>query len=192
MEAEIRGKYEVNRAWELVDHIPANKKAMKGKWIFRVEYYDDGSVKRFKARWVGCGYSQIPGVHYLESYASTLSAESVRIFLACACAADDDLCEADAIRAFTQSKMDVDDLYVEQPHEFADPTKAACRLLAPLEGTKQGAHQWSVSNADEMKAQHFQRSKSEPNIFWKTSNGTTLKVGIYVDNIIMAFLSSSV
>ena len=38
-----------------------------------------------------------------------------------------------------------------------------------------------------MKAQHFERSKSEPNIFWKTSNGATLKVGIYVDNIIMAY-----
>ena len=29
--------------------------------------------------------------------------------------------------------MDVADLYVEQPHEMEDATKAACRLLKPLE-----------------------------------------------------------
>ena len=50
---------------------PAGRKAMKGKWVFTVEYNDDGSIKRFKTRFVGCGYSQIAGVDYGDTYAST-------------------------------------------------------------------------------------------------------------------------
>ena len=183
---EIKGKYETNEAWEYVDKLPPGRKAMKGKWVFKVEYNGDGSVKRFKARWVACGYTQVPGVDFNETYASTLRAESLRIFLASAAACDDDLYEADVVKAFTLGTLDVDDLYVEQPHEFADPTKVACRLLKPLEGTRQGAHLFSVANAEEMTKQDFTRSKTEPNIFWKTIGDTTLKVGVYVDNLLMA------
>ena len=190
MTEEIKGKFEINKAWTLVDKVPNGRKAMKGKWVFKIEYNDDGSVKRFKARWVGCGYSQVEGVDFYETYASTLRTESFRIFIAMAAAHDDELFEADVIKAFTQGDMDVEELYVEQPHEFVDPTKAACRLLKPLEGTRQGAHLFAVANADEMKRQEFKRSRAEPNIYIKTVNGTSLKVGIYVDNLLMAYPST--
>ena len=61
---------------------------MKGKWTFDIIYFPDGTVDRFKARWVGCGYSQIAGVDFAETYASTLSSASLRCLLATATAQD--------------------------------------------------------------------------------------------------------
>eukprot|EP00966_Prymnesium_polylepis_P187928 4356487-Prymnesium_polylepis.1 len=60
MQEEGIGKYRMNKAWKLVKaaDIPAGRKMMKGKWVFKVEHNKDGSIKRFKARWAGCGYSQ--------------------------------------------------------------------------------------------------------------------------------------
>ena len=191
MQEEVIGKYRMNKAWKLVKaaDIPAGRKMMKGKWVFKVEYNEDGSIKRFKARWVGCGYSQREGIDFNETYASTLSAASIRLFLAATAAADDELEEADVIKAFTQGDMDDVELYVEQPHEFADPTMAACLLLKPLEGTRQAAHLFAVSNAEHMHKLGFKRCKAEPNIFTKTDDvsGTIIKVGIYVDNLICSY-----
>ena len=50
----MKGKFEINLAWKYVYEISAGRKVMKGKWVYSVKYNDDGSVKLFKARWVGC------------------------------------------------------------------------------------------------------------------------------------------
>jgi len=57
MRDDVVGKYETNHAWELVDSIPRGRKVTKGKWVYRVVYKSDGTVNKFKARWVACGYS---------------------------------------------------------------------------------------------------------------------------------------
>ena len=138
MTDDFVGKSQDNGAWELVAELPPGKRAIKGKWVFRVFYKDDGSVDRFKARWVACGYSQRPGIDYLETFCGTLRIETLLIFLADCNANDDELERWDVVKAFTSTtKLDVE-MYVEQPHGFVDPKFKACRLLKGLEGTKQG------------------------------------------------------
>ena len=189
---EIRGKYETNRAWDLVKSLPNGTKSMKGTWVFKVIYNSDGSVHRFKARWVGCGYSQIQGVNFGETYAGTLSIASTRAFFAACVVADLEIEEGDVVKAFTQGDMDEYVIYVEQPHGFADSTAVACKLLHPLEGTKQAAHLFSKTNAAWLASDMgFTRSSTEPNLFWKTADGTTIRVAIYVDNLLTAFEKNS-
>ena len=165
---------------------------MKGKWVFKVIYNSDGSVHRFKARWVGCGYSQIQGVNFGETYAGTLSIASTRAFFAACVVADLEIEEGDVVKAFTQGDMDEYVIYVEQPHGFADSTAVACKLLRPLEGTKQAAHLFSKTNAAWLtNDMGFMRSSTKPNLFWKTADGTTIRVAIYVDNLLTAFEKNS-
>ena len=189
MKEDIEGKFIVNQSWDLVtaDKIPAGRKVMKGKWVFKVEYNDDGSVKRFKARWVGCGYSQIAGVDYGDVFASTVARETVFCFLAAVCIEDLDMEEGDVVKAFTQGEMDEFDQYVEQPHKLENPKFAACKLKRPLEGTKQAAALFANTNAAAIKDFGFSRSMADPNLYWKTVNGTTIRLIIYVDNILTAF-----
>ena len=78
-------------------------------------------------------------------------------------------------------------IYVEQPHGLADPKYAACRLLKPLEGTCQAGNLFMKSNAAQLAKLGYSRSMTDPNVFWRTCDGMTIKIGIYVDNLIIAY-----
>ena len=187
MKNDIAGKHLTNKAWELVKTIPKGRKVMKGKWVFTVIYNADGSVKKFKARWVGCGYSQIAGVDYVETNCTTLAIPSYRLFT-CATACNDDECiEADVVKAFSCADMDGTELYVEQPPYFIDPTMAACKLLRPLEGTKQAGYLYQQTCSKLMCKLGFTRSVVDPNIYWLAHDAYVIRVGIYVDNLLVAF-----
>ena len=157
---------------------------MKGKWTFKVEYNKDGTVKRFKARWVGCGYSQIAGVDFGETYASTLGSASMRSLLAAAAALDLEIEEGDTIKAFSSVSIGAHELYVEMPHRFETKGMVACKLLMALEGTKQAAALYFAASAKCISGLGYTRSMVEPNIYFKTVNGTDIKVAVYVDNIL--------
>jgi len=40
---------DANGTWDLI-HLPADKKPISCKWVFKVKYKADGSVERCKAR----------------------------------------------------------------------------------------------------------------------------------------------
>ena len=45
--------------------LPDNQKAISSKWVFKVKYNSDGSIKRYKARLVAQGFSQVHGIDYM-------------------------------------------------------------------------------------------------------------------------------
>ncbi|MCO5609893.1 hypothetical protein L7F22_064127 [Adiantum nelumboides] len=56
-----------NDTWDLA-HLPSGKKAICSKWIYKVKCKSDGSVERYKARFVAKGYTQIKGLDYDETF----------------------------------------------------------------------------------------------------------------------------
>ena len=54
------------------------------RWCYDVKYKRDGTIERFKARFVACGYSQIFGKDFTHTFSATLRATSFRLFLAIA------------------------------------------------------------------------------------------------------------
>ena len=75
-----------NETWKLVDRdeIPAGKRVTKSRWVFDLKYLRDGTIERFKARFVACGYSQVYGKDFTHTFSATLRATSFRLFLAIA------------------------------------------------------------------------------------------------------------
>ncbi len=50
-----------NKTWDLVE-IPADRKPVKSKWVFKTKRDEKGNVQRYKARLVAKGCSQRKGI----------------------------------------------------------------------------------------------------------------------------------
>ena len=76
-----------NNTWELVsrnDPRLKGRKPTKSRWVYTIKYNRDGTVERFKSRFVVCGYSQRHGIDYDRAFSATLSAATFRTLLAIA------------------------------------------------------------------------------------------------------------
>ena len=52
-----------NNAWDIFPR-PEGKSVVGSRWIYKVKQVADGSVEKYKARFVARGFSQIKGIDY--------------------------------------------------------------------------------------------------------------------------------
>ena len=62
-----------------------------------------------------------------------------------------------------------------------------CRLNRSVEGTKQAANEFMNLNVTTIEKEGFERDLTDPNLFKRTKNGINLRLGVYVDNILLAY-----
>ena len=72
-----------NNTFDLVPR-PLGANVGTGKWIFRHKSHADGSLDRYKARWVLRGFTQRPGVDYDETFSPVIKPATVRTVLSLA------------------------------------------------------------------------------------------------------------
>ena len=70
-----------NSAWEIFPR-PVGKLVVDLKWIYKVKQVADGSVEKYKERFVARGFSQIKGIDYEETFAPVAWYSSIRTILA--------------------------------------------------------------------------------------------------------------
>jgi hypothetical protein len=82
MRAEL-ASIEENNTWSLTE-LPAGKKPIGLKWVFKLKRNADGNVLKHKAHLVAKGYVQRPGIDFDEVFAPVARLDSVRLLLAVA------------------------------------------------------------------------------------------------------------
>ena len=182
-----------NETWELVrrSKIPKSHKVAKSKWVYKIKLNKDGSIERFKSRFVVCGYSQIKGIDYTHSFSATLRATSFRLLMALAAGERLKLEHFDVTNAFTQSDID-SEIYVEPPRGFEkydkDGRSYVLKLKRALYGTKQASRMWQLKlRSHLMEHMGFSNSSHDPCLFSRRwDDGTVILVGVYVDDIVVA------
>ena len=140
MTEEIKA-LEKNATWEIVD-LPPGKKPISCKWVYRVEYNSDDTIRRYKARLVICGDNQIEVFDFNETLAPVAKITSVHCFLAVAVARRWELHQMDVNNVFLHGDLE-EEVYMKMPPGFSSsgPNKV-CRLHKSLYGLCQTPQQW--------------------------------------------------
>ena len=70
-----------NSVWDVVPR-PKDKSVVSSQWLYNVKQAADGSVEKHKARFVSCGFSQVEGIDYDETFGPVARYSSIRSMLA--------------------------------------------------------------------------------------------------------------
>ena len=72
-----------NDVWDIVLR-PEGKSVVTSKWIYKIKHATDGSVEKYKARFVAKGFSQVKGIEYEETFSPIARCTSIRTIIALA------------------------------------------------------------------------------------------------------------
>ncbi|KAG9457669.1 hypothetical protein H6P81_002177 [Aristolochia fimbriata] len=144
--------------------MPAKKKVLQNKWIFRVKQ-EAGGVQRYKARLVVKGFGQrevvVKGL-YLE--------------------------QLDVKTAFLQGDLE-EEIYMRQPAGFEVIGKESwvCKLKRSLYGLKQASRQWYLKFDRFMLDIGFAMSNADHCVYLQSFNdGDYIILTLYVDDMLVA------
>lgn len=192
---EEMNAHEANGTWRVV-YLPAGKKAIGSRWVFKVKHLPSGAIDRFKARIVAQGFSQRPGVDFDETFAPTARWNAVRTILAVAAVEDMHLESVDITAAFLHSDID-SEIYMRLPDGFPfTPPPDIIRqktdgppvglLEKGLYGIKQGAYLWHKRLHSVFLSMGFSRIVSDPCVYVYLKDDVRIIIPVHVDDLTIA------
>ncbi|CAI7809124.1 unnamed protein product [Closterium sp. NIES-54] len=141
MDKELKALQERN-TWKVVPiGVARNKTILTGKSVFHVKTKADGTIDKFKARWVVRGFDQEHGRDFTKTFAPVSRHTSLRILLAIAAMKKKKLRQIDVANAFLYALVDAE-IFVELPHGSHGEPNQVCQLLKSLYGIKQAPRLW--------------------------------------------------
>ena len=101
-----------NHTWDLVQ-LPAGKRAIHNKWVYRLkEGY--GGKKRYKARLIVKGFAQKKGIDFDEIFSPVVKMTSIRTILSIVEVEDLHLEQLDVKTTFLHGDLE-EEIYMQQP-----------------------------------------------------------------------------
>jgi hypothetical protein len=174
-----------NHTWDLVP-CPPGTNVVTDKWLFRHKLTSDGSLDRYKARWVLRGFTQRPGVDYDETFRPIVKFATVRAVLSLALSRDCVIHQLDVKNAFLHGTL-TETVYCSQPTGFvdADRPNLVCRLNQSLYGLKQAPRAWYSRFASYLASIRFVEAKLDTSLFIYRRGDDTVYLLLYVDDIVL-------
>ena len=100
-----------NNVWDVVPR-PEGKLVVTSKWIYKIKHVVDGSIEKYKARFVAHSFSQKEGIYYEETFApATMMKWKIHLM--------------DVKTAFLNGVVE-EEVYVEQPLVFETRDRETC------------------------------------------------------------------
>ena len=174
-----------NNTWEVVE-LPADRTAIKCKWVFKKKFKANGSIDCYKGRLVAKGYAQQYGVDYDETYSPVVRFASIRALLAFAIDNDMMIHQMDVVTAFLNGILE-EEIYMEQPEGYVRPEceHLVCKLNKSLYGLKQSPRCWNTTLTQFLESIHFNRNAADPCVFVHLDDGVPMIIAVFVDDLII-------
>jgi hypothetical protein len=186
---DVRDEDEMIRFFNApIDTESVPKKPMKSKYAFRVTVNTDGTLKH-RCRLVGCGYSQVLGQDYDETFAPTAKYKSLCMLLHLAAVFDWEIHGLDVEQAFLESDIDKE-IYMTLPTDVYEDSEThkpvVVRLRRSLYGLKQAGELWYDKIDKIFKAEGYTRLVHDQCIYIKrdVETGAVTIICCYVDDIL--------
>jgi hypothetical protein len=174
-----------NNVWNVVLRLK-EKIVVSSKWIYKTKHSVDGSIEKYKARFIAHGFSQKEGIDYEETFSHVARYTSIRDILA-----------IDVVKKWKVHHMDVkttflngvieEEVYVERPQGFetCDNQTHVCRLKKSLYGLKKERRAWYGRIDKFLMRLGFTKSKEHSNLYFKVMDGGSVILLLYVDDIFL-------
>lgn len=172
-----------NRTWTLTE-LPAGRKPISCKWIFKVKPGANGEPDRYKARLVARGFTQRYGYDYTETYAPVARLNTLRAVLAVANQQRLLVHQMDVRTAFLNGQLK-EEIYMVQPEGFQQGNGLVCRLNRSIYGLKQASRAWNDRFHQFVTSIGFKRSDNDPCLYIRSSGGEKVFLILYVDDILI-------
>ncbi|CAI7746944.1 unnamed protein product [Closterium sp. NIES-54] len=163
--------------------VARNKTILTGKWVFRVKTKADGTIDKFKARWVVRGFEQEHGRDFTETFAPVSRHTSLRIILAIAAMKKKKLRQIDVANAFLYAPVDAE-IFVELPHSSHGEPNQVCQLLKSLYGIKQAPRLWQQHLHARLIRIGFKQLPHDQGMYRLTKNEDYILLIVYVDHLL--------
>ena len=182
---EERDSLVENGTW-IPTKLPAGKKTLDTKWVFRIKRDSSGNIQRYKARLVVRGCGQIEGIDYSETYSPVVRYTSIRFLCALATKYDLDMDQMDVKAAYLHGDIE-EDIYVEPPEELRSPEDEGqvWKLQKSMYGLKQSGRAWNKKLNETLINDGFERSKADPCVYIKRTKRGLVIVAVYVDDLLI-------
>jgi hypothetical protein len=174
-----------NEVWEIVPRLK-NKDVVSSRWLFKIKHAADGSIEKYKERFVARGFSQKEGIDYEETFALVARYTSIRTIIALAAKMKWKLHQMDVKTAFLNDVIE-EEVCIEQPQGFEveDMKSHVCKLKKALYGLKQAPRAWYGRIDSFLTSLGFTKSKEDSNLYFKIMNNEPVILLLYVDDLFL-------
>src|SRR6185295_14807151 len=150
----------------------------------------DGTLERYKARWVLRGFTQRPGIDFAETFSPVVKPATVRTVLSLVLSRSWPVHQLDVNNAFLHGTLS-ETVYCSQPARFVDSSRPdmVCRLNKSLYCLKQPPRAWYSRFATFLLTLGFTEAKADTSLFIYRRGDETVYLLLYVDDIVLTVSS---
>ncbi|KAE9351268.1 hypothetical protein PF008_g6020 [Phytophthora fragariae] len=170
----------------MYEDVPEGAKPIKTKWVYDTKTDSQGYVIRFKARLVALGNYQRPGIDFHDTFSPVARMSSFRLMVGLAAELDLKLFGGDINTAYLNADLGIKQ-YVSSIEGFPCEVDGHIYVvMKALYGLRQSGREWNSELNQWMLNHGYQRSMTEPCLYFRLEGDMTMLVLVYVDDILVA------
>jgi hypothetical protein len=159
------------------------------KWIYKIKHATDGSVKKYKVRFVAIGFSQVERIDYEETFSPVAQYTSIHTIIELAAYMAWKLYQMDVKTTFLNGEIE-EEVYIEQPEGFMihEEKYHVWRLKKSLYGLKQAPRAWYKKMDGFLMSLGFRKSVVDLNLYYHIVGDECLILVLYFDDLFLTGL----